>query len=101
MQGMKVDLFGIEYTISFVELSAINQRWGEIDYINHTIKIYKDLKAGTEVVSLLHEFTHNLIYNFAASELDEHKEAICDIVSSGLYAIFKANPALKDIIFGK
>lgn len=87
----KVKILGIEYELKEVEQVNKNQRlFGEIDFVNQTIKIEKGLSDDRKKQVLLHEILHGICEQLGIEEINNNENLIQSI-SSSLYQVLKDN----------
>lgn len=100
MSRMKIKIGGIAYSIwEDINIHAQNgdRLMGEINYAHKIITLDSNLNRDMKRVTLLHELLHGII-NHAGGK---HNEGQIDMVSNGLYQIFKENEkVIKSLIWG-
>lgn len=94
---MKFNCNGANYEITEVSLDELKEEYikdhpnrkeeeiflyGRTSYINHTIKINKDLNEEEKIRTLKHELCHCWMWNTANSSQEEYdEEHICEMVA--------------------
>ena len=87
----QIKILGIEYKLEEVEQVNKNQRlFGEIDFVNQTIKIEKDLNEDRKKQVLLHEILHGICEQLGIEEINNN-ETLIQSISSALYQVLKDN----------
>ena len=103
MKPDKVNILGIEYSITYCENPSevdIHKRtalWGQIDYWTRTIRIYDSERPAEDIwQAIFHEIIHGIVELLHINALDgtEHEDDI-DILALALTDILFRNEWMK------
>lgn len=98
MNIKNIDILGINYKVEEVDQVDKNERlFGEINYIDQTIKIEKDLTDERKIQVLIHEITHGICEQLNI-EVVNKEEHLVQIFANGVYQVFKRNKDLLSLI---
>lgn len=87
----KIKILGIEYELEEVEQVDKNQRlFGEINFVNQTIRIERGLSADRKKQVLLHEILHGICEQLGIEDINNNENLIQSL-SSSLYQVLKDN----------
>lgn len=91
---MKIDklkILATEYKIEEVEQIDKYQRLlGQIEYVEQTIKIDKNISEDMKKETLIHEILHGILEKLGYEELNEDEQKIHSIAST-MYLVLKEN----------
>lgn len=91
---MKIDklkILATEYKIEEVEQIDKYQRLlGQIEYVEQTIKIDKNISEDMKKETLIHEILHGVLEKLGYEELNEDEQKIHSIAST-MYLVLKEN----------
>ncbi len=86
-----INILGHNYKIEEVEQVDKNQRlFGEINYVDQTIKIEKGLTPDKKFEVLIHEIIHG-IFEALGFEEENKNEHLIQVLANALYQILKLN----------
>lgn len=87
----KINILGLTYTIEEVEQVDKNTRlFGEINYVDQTIKLEKGLSEEKKLNVLLHEIIH-AVFEQLNFEKENENEHLIQSLANALYQILKSN----------
>jgi len=103
---MKLNLLGVMYTLEY----KVIEGYAEVDFVNARITINPSYPKEAQRKSLIHEILHVIsedrlkyVYKgLANSDINEDtvEHMIIDPMSNGIHDIFKANPKLRELLWG-
>ena len=98
MKSTRVNILGVEYSISYVDspsevdLFKRESLWGQIDYWTRTIRIYDNgLTAADIMQTLIHEVLHGIAEALKLKLRDEDQHDDLDLLSLALADVFSRN----------
>jgi Zn-dependent peptidase ImmA (M78 family) len=98
MKDKKINIFGIEYDIKFVDDNIDMQGLlGRIYHDFQLIKIKKDCPLDVLNCTIFHEITHAILKKSGLEDLLYKKESVdvesfTEILSNALFNVWKSNP---------
>lgn len=91
---LKVKIMATEYKVIEVEQIDKNKRvLGEIDYLEQSIKIERDLPVELKKEVLLHEVLHGILEKLGFDDINNDEQKVQSIAST-LYLVLKDNTNL-------
>lgn len=90
MNGKKINILGIEYTVTYVEcVSKEELRKGEINYLTNEIKIDKNMPGDSKEQVLMHEILHAIFDLLGMYELGGNEEKV-QCLATALHQVIKS-----------
>ena len=97
MKIKNLKIMGSNYKIEEVEQIDKWQRLlGQIDYINQTIKIDKNIPEDLKMDTLIHEIIHGVLDKLGYVEINSDEQKVNGIANA-LFAVLKDNDLLKGV----
>jgi hypothetical protein len=101
---MKLRIGAFDYQLNYVEEELISQGengdkyklFGQIDYSELKIDVWKGAHAQTIPATILHEVVHGILRN---AGYQDHSEELVEAVTLGLISFARDNPGVLSIKF--
>ena len=99
-QTFSVRVAGVPYKVSYAQWKDVDhdgkaeRLFGQIQYVDHSIRIANDTPIEKQQLTLLHEVLHAIINEYNIRELQtqegEHSEHAIDLLSIGIFDFLKS-----------
>ena len=90
----KLKILGCDYELSEVDRVARDEfKFGEVDHVEQTILISRNLKLQRKAETIIHEVLHCLLFAMGESDLHDN-EAFVNMLSAALTQVLRDNPEL-------
>ena len=96
---MEINISGINYLIKETEIFRDRGQWAEIDYINQTIAIDKNISPERATVAIIHEMLHGF-FEVSGFEKENENEHLIQNLSIGMYQMLINNKRLLTRLLG-
>jgi len=95
----KIQCSCFEYSIEEHSRSEMGDSMGDLNRETKVIRITKDLEQQVKKETLLHELLHVTLDDYSIE--DDLEEKIVRLLSPRIMELFKRNPKLLEVLFGK